>query len=265
MNPLPALLLAGLIHPMDGTLPAPADPTAPRTQECRHPDLNVALEGPRSGSDCVVLLHGWWSSPVLLKPVTWRLRGLGYTVVPIAYPSVRMPLEEIATRFLPGELDRRLPAQTGRIHFVTHSMGGLVLRRYLQQPDRRPVGRVVMFGPPNQGSEAADFWARSRICRWIAGPNLRALGTGPDAVAPRLPPADFELLVLAGNRSFSPFGSPLPRPHDGRVSVASTRLEGMSAHREIPRTHTVLPWNRNALDLMAEFLASGRIPPEPRP
>jgi hypothetical protein len=116
-----------------------------------------------------------------------------------------------------------------------------------------------MLGPPNQGSEAADFWSRSRLARRLAGPNLAALGTGPESFARSLPRADFPLLVIAGNRPLSPFWSPLPKPHDGRVTVESTRLEGMTAHRVLPLTHSALPWSRTALDLASAFLRTGSV------
>ena len=205
-------------------------------------------------TETVVLLHGWWSGRMHLAGLARRLRRSGFKVVSIGYPSVRMPLEEIGSRLLGRELAKRIPPDGGYIHFVTHSMGALVLRRHLELHGRDRLGRVVMLGPPNHGSEAADFWSRSRLVRAVAGPNLVALGTGPDSFARRLPPEDFPLLIVAGSRPPHPFGSPLPVPHDGRVSVESTRLDGMSSHHSVRTSHTALPWNREVFHVTERFL-----------
>lgn len=207
----------------------------------------------------VVLLHGWWSGAYFLKGAEWRLRGDGFEVVPVGYPSARMPAESIAGQYLPAALERLGIPGNRPVHFVTHSMGGLLLRRLLARQRPPNLGRVVMLGPPNQGSEAADFWGGSRLARRLAGPNLAALGTGPESFARSLPRADFPLLVIAGNRPLSPFWSPLPKPHDGRVTVESTRLEGMTAHRVLPLTHSALAWSRTALELASTFLRTGSV------
>jgi triacylglycerol lipase len=210
------------------------------------------------GQDTVVLLHGWWSSPLLMKRIEPALNRDGFHVVNLAYPSVSMPLDRIGTEYLPEKLRERVPAGPGKIHFVTHSMGGLVLRRFLMTPERPTnLGRVVMLGPPNHGSEAADFWSRFRWCRLLAGPNLVALGTGATCAATNLSPADFVLCVVAGDRPVWPFWSPLPAPHDGKVSVASTRLTGMCAHHVIRRSHTLLPLSRRAAEITRNFLRCG--------
>lgn len=209
-------------------------------------------------TETVVLLHGWWSGRMHLAGLARRLRRSGFHVVSIGYPSVRTPLEELGTRLLARELAARIPPGCGRVHFVTHSMGALVLRRHLELHGRDRLGRVVMLGPPNHGSEAADFWSRSRLVRELAGPNLVALGTGPDSFARRLPPADFPLLVVAGTRPPHPLVSPLPKPHDGRVSVESTRLAGISLHHSVRTGHTALPWDREVADVTVRFLRNGR-------
>lgn len=210
------------------------------------------------GQDIVVLLHGWWSSPLSMRRLARELENDGFEIVNIGYPSIRMPVERIATEYLPGQLRTRTAGASGTIHFVTHSMGALVLRRFLMTPERPAnLGRVVMLGPPNHGSEAADFWSQFGCCRLLAGPNLVALGTGPTCAATKLSKADFELCVIAGNRPIWPLWSPLPAPNDGKVSVASTRLKGMCAHQVIRRSHTLLPLSRQAACLTRDFLRRG--------
>ncbi len=210
------------------------------------------------GQDIVVLLHGWWSSPLSIRRLARELESDGFEIVNLGYPSICMPVEQIATEYLPAQLRGRTVGSSGKIHFVTHSMGALVLRRFLMTPERPPnLGRVVMLGPPNHGSETADFWSQFGWCHVLAGPNLAALGTGPTCAATSLSPADFELCVIAGDLPFWPLWSPLPAPNDGKVSVASTRLTGMRVHHVVHRSHTLLPLSRRAACITRDFLRCG--------
>ena len=208
-------------------------------------------------TEAVVLLHGWFSSPILMMRLKRSLKREGYQVFSPAYRSARVPLPKLASEFLPKFLKRTIPAEITRVHFVTHSMGGLLLRGGLAAHRPGNLGRVVFLGTPQHGSEAADFWARSAFCRWLAGPNLTALRTGPKGYAATLGPADYEALVIAGDRPLFPFWSPLPAPHDGKVSVASTRLPGGAQHVTLPHTHTALPLRASIIHHILRFLRDG--------
>jgi hypothetical protein len=231
------------------------------TQGPRHAPTRLHSAPKALSAGTVVLLHGWWSGAYFLRGTQWWLKARGFEVVALGYPSARMPAADLARRFLPSALEGLGASGDRPLHFVTHSMGRVLLRGMLLRHRPPNLGRVVMLGPPNRGSEAADFWGRSRILRRIAGPNLVALGTGTESFARTLPPVDFPLLVIAGDRPLSPFWSPLPHPHDGRVTVESTRVEGMTAHCVLHSTHSMLPWSRTALDLTTAFLRTGRVDP----
>jgi hypothetical protein len=208
-------------------------------------------------TEAVVLLHGWYSSPIPMKRLEWALRREGYQVFNPAYRSIRVPLATLASEYLPGYLQRNIPKGLQRLHFVTHSMGGLLLRGSLAAHRPPNLGRVVFLGTPHHGSEAADFWSKSTFCRWLAGPNLASLQTGPAGYSATLSPADYEALVIAGDRPLSPFWSPLPAPHDGKVSVASTRLAGSARHVVVPHTHFALPFRAEIIRQVVEFLRRG--------
>jgi hypothetical protein len=165
-----------------------------------------------------------------------------------------VPLATLASEYLPDYLLRNIPDSLRRIHFVTHSMGGLLLRGSLAAHRPANLGRVVFLGTPHHGSEAADFWSKSAFCRWLAGPNLASLQTGPAGYSVTLGPADYEALVIAGDRPLSPFWSPLPSPHDGKVSVASTRLAGSARHIVVPHTHVALPIRTEIIRQIVQFL-----------
>lgn len=209
--------------------------------------------------ECVVLLHGVALSGWAMRPIARALERDGYRVVNLSYPSRDVPLERLAADFLPRELERHGALAAPRVHFVTHSMGSLLLRLYLR--DRRParLGRVVMLGPPNHGSPAADRASQRRWMRAVMGVNLPRLRTGADGVAQALGPADFEVGIIAGASVLNPlFRHQMPGVHDGVVTVDSARLEGMRDFRVVPHSHTVMLWRRDVIDDVRAFLRDGK-------
>jgi pimeloyl-ACP methyl ester carboxylesterase len=148
----------------------------------------------------------------------------------------------------------------GSLHFVGHSMGGLLTRVYLAR--HRPVrlGRVVMLGAPNGGSEMADRLKNLFLYRAFFGPAGQQLGTRRDAATQALfAPIDYPVGIIAGNRSIYPIASAfLPKPHDGRVSVQNTRLDGMADHIVLPTSHPWLPRNTAAIRQTIAFLKDGK-------
>jgi len=151
----------------------------------------------------------------------------------------------------------------GPVHFVTHSLGGLVLRALLPRHPELGGGRAVMLAPPNQGSEIAD---RVRELGWLApvlGPLAVQLGTRPQDLPKRLPVPEIAFGVIAGDDWINPAGPLwLPSPHDGTVSVESTRLEGMRDHIVLPYTHTFIVAAEPVAAQVDTFLRHGRFDPE---
>jgi hypothetical protein len=215
--------------------------------------------GLASAADCVVLLHGLARTAMSMNTMQRALIDEGFETANIAYPSRDKTVEELAEIAIPDGLNAcRSKRGEGRVHFVTHSLGGILLRQYLSTREIEALGRVVMLAPPNQGSAAVDRLGDVPGFDWLNGPAGRQLGKGEDSVPIKLGPANFELGVIAGNRSIDPITSAvLENPDDGRVSVEDTKLEGMNDFVVVEHSHAFMMRMRRPIELTIRFLTSG--------
>lgn len=206
--------------------------------------------------EAVILLHGYGRTTFSMRPLQGTLEAAGFAVHNIGYPSMRLSPAEL-TEFLGREL-HSCCSTSERIHFVTHSLGGILVRAYLAENRPKQMGRVVMLAPPNQGSELADLANGSSLLRWILGPTAAQLGTGAESLPNRLPPPWYELGVIAGIDEVNPFGGFfVPEPSDGTVSVASTRLTGMSDFITVRKSHTFIMRSAGVAEFVTRFLRTG--------
>ncbi len=210
-------------------------------------------------TDCVVLLHGLIRTSTSMNKMQRALDEAGYATANISYPSRDHTVEELSRMAVSEGLDEcRANGEIERIHFVTHSLGGILLRYYLTTNDIEELGRVVMLGPPNQGSDAVDDLSGVPGFDWLNGPAGRQLGKGETSVPLKLPPADFELGIIAGSRTIDPITSAvLDNPDDGRVSVEDTKLEGMDDFVVVEHSHAFMMRMRKPIELTIRFLEKG--------
>ena len=190
------------------------------------------------------------------------LQAAGFATLNQDYASRRNALEALAEDIHPS-IQRFADRVDGSIHFVCHSMGGLLARVYIARYRPKRLGHVVMLGTPNSGSEIADRLGHLMLYRAFFGPAGQQLGTKRDATIEALfPPVDYPVGIIAGDRSIYPITSAfLPKPHDGRVSVENTKLDGMADHIIIPASHPWLVRNSTAIAQTIAFLRDGRFTP----
>lgn len=217
----------------------------------------ISMFAANASASCVVLLHGLIRSPSAMNKMADTLRSDGFTVVNQGYPSRRHTIDILANLAIPPALQQCPEDET--IHFVTHSLGGILVRQYLSTNQIEKLGRVVMMGPPNNGSEVVDELAGFPGFKLINGEAGLQLGTGVDSVPNLLGPATYDVGIIAGDRSINWILSTIiPGTDDGKVSVASSRLKGMRDHIVMPVTHPFMMKNDSVIKQVIFYLKNGK-------
>jgi hypothetical protein len=217
------------------------------------------LSHPLEAREDVILLHGLCRTSRSMSVMARALTQAGYNVHNVDYASRSKSIQQLGE-----DVVGRATADCERdgavkINFVTHSLGGILVRSYLANHSVPALGRVVMLGPPNQGSEVVDKLGGWWLFKKINGPAGDELGTGKDSMPNRLGAANFCVGIIAGNRTINWINSlMIPGSDDGKVSVARTRLAGMTDHIVIPSAHPFLMRNATAIRQTIYFLRNGK-------
>ncbi|SDS41226.1 hypothetical protein SAMN05216271_1867 [Halopseudomonas sabulinigri] len=206
--------------------------------------------------DCVILLHGLARTSDSMASMQAALEQAGYQVVNLDYPSRHYTVDQLGELAVPPAIEA-CPTDS-QLHFVSHSLGGIVLRHYLQQHPLPRLGNVVMLGPPNQGSEIVDTLREVPGFAWLNGPAGLELGTTEQDLPGQLEQPDFSLGIIAGTQSINLLLSTLlPNPDDGKVSVESTKVAGMADHISLPVTHPLMMRDEQVITQTLHFLRYG--------
>ena len=219
--------------------------------------MTKSLSADIDSGNIVILLHGIGRTYRSMRRLEKVIAQKGYQVLNIDYPSRKKNISALAR----DVYQHLLPYanQKGKtLHFVTHSMGGLVLRGLLAQYELNNVGRVVMLVPPNQGSEVADFLKNNILYKLFYGPAGQELTTKAAKTNP-IPKINFDLGIIAGNRCWDPICYfLLPGKHDGKVTIQSTKYQGMTDHIVLAASHSWLMNNKKVIYQVITFLARGQ-------
>lgn len=219
--------------------------------------LFLLLSSHSFAAECVILLHGLARSESSMSILEKALKKNGYEVVNNGYDSRKKSIEKLGLSAVPNAL--KSCQQESSIHFVTHSMGGILIRYYLSKHELKNLGRVVMLGPPNKGSEVVDKMRKIPGFSFINGPAGLQLGTAKSSLPKSIGPANFDLGIIAGTRSINLIlSTQIPSTDDGKVSVENTKLEGMNDHISMPVTHTFMMRNKKVIEQVINYLKHGQ-------
>ena len=210
-------------------------------------------------SNIVILLHGLNRTYRSFSKMESVLKNEGYDVINIDYPSNQYTIEVLVEEFITPIINKYQNQPNTKIHFVTHSMGAILLRYYLQHHKLDNIGNVVMLAPPNQGSEVVDKLNKVIGFKLINGPAGLQLGTKNSSMPIQLEDVDYPVGVIAGNRSMNPILSCLiPGKNDGKVSLKRTKVNGMKDHLVMPYTHTMIMWHRSVIRQTQYFIKNSQ-------
>ncbi|GAA3945678.1 esterase/lipase family protein [Allohahella marinimesophila] len=227
---------------------------------------STTLKHPEAAStardECVVLLHGLWRNNLAMWPLEEALLAQGYTVVNLDYPSTSMPIPDLAEQYLAPAVEQCDDAVDGPTHLVSHSMGGILVRWYLQTEALHSEARVVMLSPPNQGNELAIHFRDWPLFDLFVGQAARQLSTDELGILGQLQPLRSPTGIIGGQRTRGWFSlGLLPEPNDGTVSVDSMRLPEMRDFLLVDESHVSIRGSALVHEQVIHFLSKGQFKP----
>lgn len=218
----------------------------------------VKVEDKGLDQEHVILVHGMCRSASTMKTMANNLQQAGYSTTILDYPSRQKNIRDLADEHLGPAVEVSRKKGAKKVHFVTHSLGGILVRDYLSRHQLPELGRVVMLAPPNQGSEVVDRIGHWRAFKMLNGPAGNELGTDQTNPPKSLGAVKYPVGVIAGDRSINPINScMIPGADDGKVSVEHTKLEGMTDHIVLHCTHPMIMKRPDAIRLTLHFLNEG--------
>lgn len=212
----------------------------------------------KPGKNTVVLLHGLARSSDSMQKMQNALEEAGFKTCNIEYPSTKHRIETLASEHILPKIIACVGTLEFPIDFVTHSLGGILVRFMAEHALIPRIGRVVMLSPPNHGSEVVDKLGNTWLFEYVNGPAGRELGTDSTSVPLQLGPADFEVGIITGSRSSNPIlSSVIKGTDDGKVSIENAKLEGMKDFVVLPVSHSLIMKNEAAIEQVIYFLKIG--------
>jgi len=220
--------------------------------------IQPAISEDKTVKRSVVLLHGLARSSVSMNKLQKALEDKGFKTCNINYPSTKHRIEILAQEHILPKIKSCVGNLESSVNFVTHSMGGILVRYFAKHKLIPHIGRVVMLSPPNKGSEVVDTLGKTWFFEFINGPAGQELGTDSASMPLQLGPVDFEVGIIAGSRSINLVLSLMIKGNDdGKVSIERARLEGMKDFIILPSAHPFIMKNKTAIKQTIYFLNHG--------
>ncbi len=224
--------------------------------------IGMLLQGPmveasNTSAECVVILHGMGRTAYSMRSMEKYLKEHGYYTINRGYPSTSEKIEDISKNVIPKYVEECKTKGT-KVHFVTHSLGGIVTRYYLQSNSLPAGSRVVMLSPPNKGSEVSDKFRNTSWYQWMTGLPGQQLTTDADSIPNQLKPIPYDVGVITGRKTLEPWFSRLiPGEDDGKVSVERARLDEMKDFLIVDHAHTFIMKSKEVKKEVLNFLRHG--------
>ncbi len=221
-------------------------------------NLTAKLKPIAKDSEAIILLHGLARTSRSMNKAAKLLAAYGYKIINVDYPSRSADIRALSQQYIVQALKQCETDEVKKIHFLTHSMGGILLRDFLAGQRIDKLGRVVMLAPPNQGSEVVDKLGSWRLFYYLNGPAGLQLGTDNNSVPNQLGPVNFQLGVIAGNKTVNPFLSRLiPGANDGKVSVSRAQVAGMKDFIVMLYSHSFIMQREAVIEQVLHFIQQG--------
>lgn len=209
-------------------------------------------------SECIILIHGLARTSRCMNKAASIFEAFGYNTININYPSTKKSIRQLVEQHIQPIINNCESNHYQQIHFLTHSMGGILLRAYLSEHKIKNQGKTVMLAPPNQGSEIVDKLGHLSLFYLLHGPAGRELGTDINSVPMQLAEIDFETGIISGNKSVNPLLSRLIEgENDGKVSLQRAKVKGMKEFLAVPYSHSFIMQRKRVIYQALFFMQNG--------
>lgn len=195
--------------------------------------------------DYVILIHGLDRTAKSMRKIEKFLAKKGYNTINLDYPSTKDTIQNLTNNYLKKVIKEKCTDKNKKIHFVAHSMGGIMVRYFLATNKLKNLGRIVMLAPPNKGAKHADLYSRFKIANLLLGPALKQMTTSKKSLPNTLPKPDYEVGIIAAK-------------YDGKVSIEQTKLPKMKDFLVVPSAHTFIMQSNKAIKAIDNFIKKGR-------
>lgn len=210
-------------------------------------------------AEAIIFIHGMGRKHHSFRKLQKEAKRRGYITYNQTYSSTKQKVEYSSKQYIEKALDSLKVHAPTKVHFVTHSLGGILIRYYLSHYTIKNLGAIAMLAPPNQGSHITERYKNLFWYKTATGVAGQQLGISNNQLLKSLKPINTKLLIIAGSRSSDPwFNSVFDEPHDGKVSVRATKLAEPHKHITVDAGHTFIMNNAEVQKHIFEFLSNAK-------